>query len=267
MAGEAVEAVEVDEADSGLFPETSLARGLEVSLPVFEGPLELLLFLVEQEALDILAVPVASITGPYLETLRDLPRVDAVEAAEFLRLAARLLRMKSARLLPGKVDEPEEVDLDEFEELVRSRLREYRAYRRAAASLMERVEQETPAFPLPARPLPESVGVQIEQAPIDPDRLMAAFRSVLARLPPRPLSVTTLAWTVEDKVELLSLRIEAGGFDLLELMLQCEDRLEAVVTFLALLELVRQGRVRIQQARRFGPIWVKPRDSGSEPGG
>ncbi|MFZ0218255.1 MAG: segregation/condensation protein A, partial [Candidatus Dormiibacterota bacterium] len=100
----------------------------------------------------------------------------------------------------------------------------------------------------------EAVG---QEEPLDVSALVIAFQSLLERLPPRPLVVVGNAWTLEDKVDVVQRRLTKGPFDLGELILECEDRLEAVVTFVALLELLRRGTIRVRQDEAFQSIWVE----------
>src|ERR1044071_1302154 len=132
--------------------ETAPSR-LSVNTSVFEGPLELLLALVEREEVDIFKVSLANVTDAYLAEVaaREIP--DPQEMAEFLWMAARLLLIKSVRLLPGETPSEEESELLGWEEEVRQRLEESRAYKEIAGELLERAQQETFAFPPPPRPV------------------------------------------------------------------------------------------------------------------
>ena len=235
--------------------ETAPSR-LAVSTTVFEGPLELLLALVEREEIDIFKVSLAKVTDAYLVEIASREVPDAQEMAEFLWMAARLLLLKSIRLLPGETPTDEETELLGWEDEVRQRLEEYRAYKEIAGELLERAQQESFAFPPPAR----SVEAGGQEAPLDVDFLVAAFNSVLARIPPRPLVVHGRTWTLQEKLDLISDRLRAGPIELTELILESEDRLEAVVTFVALLELIRRSIVRVTQKERFGPIHVEMRE-------
>jgi segregation and condensation protein A len=174
--------------------------------------------------------------------------------AEFLWLAARLLLLKSIRLLPGEEPEPEEAELLGWEEDVRRRLQEYRAFRELAESLMARAATDATSFPAP----PREVDVEGQEEPLRIDALVVAFQSLLARVPPRPLVFVGRTWTVEGKLELLEGRLRSGPFDLIEMILESEDRLEAVVTFVAILELLRRGAIKVRQRQSFGQIWVEP---------
>ncbi len=229
---------------------------LAVTTPVFEGPLELLLALVEREEVDIFKVSLSKVTDAYLAEIaaREVP--DPQEMAEFLWMAARMLLLKSIRLLPGEAPNDEETELLGWEDEVRQRLEEYRAYKEIAGELLERAQQETFAFPPPARPV--QAGGQEE--PLDVDFLVEAFNRVLARIPPRPLVVTGRTWTLQEKLDLITARLREGPMELVELILESEDRLEAVVTFVALLELIRRSLVRVKQKERFGPIHVEARE-------
>ena len=226
---------------------------LPISTPVFEGPLELLLALAEREEVDIFQVSLARITDAYLAEIAQRETPDPQEMAEFLWMAARLLLLKSIRLLPGEQPTDEESELLGWEEDVRQRLEEYRAYKAMAQDLMVRAEQETFAFPPPARDI-EPGG---QEAPLDVDILVAAFNSVLARIPPRPVVITGRTWTLEEKLDLINRRLLHGPIELVALILESEDRLEAVVTFVAVLELVRRGAVTVKQKERFGPIHIE----------
>ncbi|MGH7902553.1 MAG: segregation and condensation protein A [Candidatus Dormibacteraceae bacterium] len=230
-----------------------MSRRLEVATPVFEGPLELLLALIEREDLDILEVPLAGVTEAYLREVAAMEAPDAGEMSEFLWMAARLLLLKSIRLLPGEDPDPEDVDLLGWEEDVRRRLEEYRVYKEVARQLMERVAEEPFSFPPPAR----EVDVDGQEEPIEARLLLGAFQDVLARVPPRPLTLAGRAWTLEEKLDALEVRLAAGPIELVGLILESEDRLEAVVVFVAVLELLRRGRVRVRQRKAFGLITIE----------
>ena len=228
---------------------------LEVATPVFEGPLELLLALAERDEVDLFQVSLAVLTDSYLAELAAMERRNPGEMAEFLWLAARLLLLKSIRLLPGEEPEPEEAELLGWEEDVRRRLQEYRVYRELAEGLMNRAASDETSFPPP----PREIEVEGQEEPLRVDALVVAFQSLLARVPPRPLVFVGRSWTLEGKLEVLERRLRSGPFDLVQMILQSEDRLEAVVTFVAVLELLRRGAVRVRQRQSFEQIWVEPR--------
>ena len=227
---------------------------------MFEGPLELLLALVEKEEVDIFQVSLAKVTDAYLIEIASRDIADPAEMAEFLWMAARLLLLKSIRLLPGEPPTDEETDLLGWEEEVRQRLEEYRAYKEMAGELMERTKNDSFAFSPAARPV-EAAG---QEEPLEVDLLVVAFNSVLARIPPRPLVVIGRTWTLQEKLDFVTDRLRKGSIELVELILECEDRLEAVITFVAVLELLRRSLVRVRQKERFGPIEVEWKEPARE---
>src|SRR4030081_1422731 len=154
---------------------------LDIKTAVFEGPLELLLALAEREEIDIFKVSLSRVTDAYLAEIAAREVADPEEMAEFLWMAARLLLLKSIRLLPGEQPTDEETELLGWEEDVRQRLEEYRAYKEMAAGLMTRAEQEPFSFPPPTR----QVDAAGQEEPLEVELLVVAFNSVLARVPPR----------------------------------------------------------------------------------
>src|SRR2546430_3014075 len=180
---------------------------LAVSTAVFEGPVEVLLALVERGEVGIFKVSLAKVTDAYLAEVasREIPNPE--EMAEFLWMAARLLLLKSIRLLPGETPTDEETELLGWEDEVRQRLEEYRAYKEIAGELLERAQQETFSFPPPARPV-EAGG---QEEPLDAGFLVAAFNSVLARIPPRPPVVHGRTWTLQEKLDLITDRLRPGA--------------------------------------------------------
>src|SRR4029077_12939314 len=106
------------------------------------------------------------------------------------------------------------------------------------------------SFPPPRRP----ANAGGREQPLDVELLVVAFNSVLARIPPRPLVVQGRTWTLQEKVDVISDRLRRGPIELTELILESVDRLEAVVTFVAVLELLRRSLIRVKQKERFGPI-------------
>jgi segregation and condensation protein A len=228
---------------------------LVVKTPVFEGPLELLLALAEREHVDIAEIRLAELTDAYVLAVTELESPDPAEMADFLWMASRLLLLKSIRLLPGAEPDLEETDLLGWEDDVRRRLEEYRLYKEMAEDLMERAATEPYAFPAP----PRQIEVEGQEEPLELTNLVIAFQSVLARIPPRPVVVTGRSWTLAEKLAVIEARLREGAIDLVEMLLESEDRLEAVVTFGALLELLRRGEVRVRQREAFGAILVERR--------
>jgi segregation and condensation protein A len=241
----------------------------QVSLPVFEGPLQLLLHLIESRQLDVLTVPLADLADAYLEHLTSHP-VDLPQLAEFVTVAAQLVLLKSRRLLPGEPAPPVEGDEEPDEEDLRRRLVEYRMLRDAARSLGER-DMTNPAMRREPREsdLPEAPWV-----PLDVSILGEALArlATLAEPEPPPPEVVKREVTIAMQIQALRAALERNGRLVLQAVLAaCGSRTEAVVTVMATLELVRRRQVVVEQSQLFGPILVRvatPRRStrGAEAG-
>jgi segregation and condensation protein A len=232
--------------------------GMDFKLEKFEGPLDLLLHLIKRDEIDIYDIPIAHITQQFLHYLEILRLLDLEVSGEFLVMAATLMRIKARMLLP--VPEPgEEEEGDPREELVQ-RLLEYRQYKEAAGTLREREEQRRLLFARGMTPEEEDAG-PLPLAPVNLFALLDALDRVLARLPERNvLEMSGEAYDIEDKMALLVTRARrAGRLSFTLLLEECKSRLEVIVTFLALLELLKMGRLLVEQAGPFGDIWVESR--------
>ncbi|MER3405252.1 MAG: hypothetical protein C4289_08895 [Chloroflexota bacterium] len=236
---------------------------LTVRLPAFEGPLELLLYLIERRRLDITAVSLAAVASQYLEHLAELRARGAVDpraVADFLAVAARLLQLKSRALLPRTVQDLQEANdtaLDPADDLVH-RLQEYRVFRDAAAELRRLLATGRACYGRVAAPDARLLG-PAPLEPVPPDMLARAMRRVLERLRPPGEELPAEEYRVADKITLLRSELaRAGRLALSALLGRCTCRLEAVVTFLAVLELLKLGQVSAQQEGLFGEIWLSP---------
>jgi segregation and condensation protein A len=227
-----------------------------LALPVFEGPLQLLLHLIEARQLDILTVPLAEVADAYVEHLARHP-VDAANLSEFVSIAAQLIFLKSKRMLPSEPLPPLPEGADEpDEEELRRRIIEYRALRDAArqlgerdgiAPVMRREPRETDLPEVPAEPMPIAVLVAAIEA-------LAAIPEPVA---PPPV-VVPREITIGQQIAVLRHALAGGGRVLLQTILaRCASRTEAAVTFLATLELVRRRQVSAEQHDIFGPIVIE----------
>jgi segregation and condensation protein A len=223
-----------------------------LQLPVFEGPLQLLLHLIESRQLDVLTVPLAEVADAYVTHLATAP-VDAANLSEFVSIAAQLILLKSRLLLPGEsppvASDPDEPDEDEL----RRRLIEYRVLRDAAAALGER-DLVAPSHRREPREsdLPE-VPVQVLPAQLLADALerLAAIPEPIAP----PPEIVAREITIGEQIDVLNAALSAKGRVLLQAVLAtCRSRTEAAVTFLAALELVRRRQASAEQGTLFGPI-------------
>ena len=227
-----------------------------VALPVFEGPLQLLLHLIESRQLDVLSVPLAEVADAYVAHLARHP-VDAANLSEFVSIAAHLIYLKSRRMLPAEPMPPVPDAADEpDEEELRRRILEYRSLRDAAVALGER----DGLAPLMRREPRES---DLPDAPVEPlpAALLAEALDRLAAIPepaPPPPEVVPREITIGQQIGVLLEALSGGGRVLLQSILdRCRSRTEAAVTFLATLELVRRRQANAEQAEPFGPIVIQ----------
>jgi segregation and condensation protein A len=241
----------------------SAPEAFPVKLSNFEGPLDLLLHLIRKHELDIHDIPIALITAQYLDAIALMQELDLDIAGEFLLMAATLIHIKSKMLLPrpetaAGVEGEEE---DPRDALVR-RLLEHQKFKAAAGLLHEREQLRAAQWLRPDDRVAEIVGADYEpELEVDLFSLMTAFQGIIQRaklrprvlLPPEQLSV-------EVRIDQLLARLsetEACGFD--ELFADIHDRSGLIVTFLALLEMIRLKLVRVFQSGSFGPIRVYKR--------
>lgn len=226
----------------------------ELRLPVFEGPLQLLLHLIESQQLDVLSVPLAEVADAYLEHLARHP-VDAPNLAEFVVVAAQLIWLKSRRLLPGDSPAPLE-DADEpDEEQLRLRLIEYRAIRDAATWLGDR-DMVAPLMRREPREsdLPEAPAVALDRGLL-PDALDLLAATPEPEAPPPEVVAREI--TIGMQIRVLLEALSGRGRVVLQAVLAgCRSRSEVAVTVLAMLELARRRQVRLDQSTLFGPIEV-----------
>ena len=245
---------------SGLPP---LRPSVEVKLEKFEGPIDLLLHLIQRDEVDIYDIPIAHITQQFLRYLEMMRLLDLEVSGEFLVMAATLMRIKARMLLPQPTYGEEE-EKDPREELVQ-RLLEYRQFKEAAEGLKGREERRREMFERGIVP-DESEAGPLPLAAVSLFSLLDALDRVLARLPERNvLEMTGEAYDIEDKMGLLLQRTRrAGRMSFTLLLEECRSRIEAIVTLLALLELLKMARLSVQQDAPFGEIWVEPApDPGS----
>ncbi len=229
-------------------------HALEVFLEAFEGPLDLLLYLIRRQNLDVLDIPVAEITRQYVQYVELMKELRLDLAAEYLVMAAILTEIKSRLLLPRPVETEEEED--PRAELVR-RLQEYERFKQAAQELdaLPRVGRDIhPAraqVPEVARPRPlPKVSLQ---------ELLAAFQEVLSRAERfTHHRVEREALSVRERMSQVLAGVQTGGFvEFTRLFDEREGRMGVVVTLLAVLELIRESLLELVQAEPFGPIHVK----------
>lgn len=234
------------------FDAGSASSTFQLRLPVFEGPLDLLLYLIERDQLDITAVSLVQVTDQYLSYLRSGEQIDADALAEFIVIGARLIYLKSRALLPQpRADE----EVEELGEDLVQRLREYRRFKEAAGFLKELEERGQRAYPRlappPALPLPTGLdGVTL-------NLLVQIVQEVLQRQPEEPAEdiLPRHEVTVEQKAQELSTALQQRKRVTFRAFISaCRSRIEVIVSFLAVLELIKGLRLRAEQDTMFGDI-------------
>jgi segregation and condensation protein A len=223
-----------------------------VRTPAFDGPIELLLTLAQRAELDLNAISLASLTDEYLRAIeQEPPPLDRMAA--FLVIGARLVQLKAAGLMPSTTVGEEE-DLQAWEDAIKGRLEEYKRFKELAESLMRRHASGRFTF----AGLLEPDVIPQARVQVSLDALATAFRQVLDRLPAAAeVTVEMEHVSLGEKLEeLRSMLARQAAVNFSAIFRHSRTRLEAVVTFLALLELIRIGEARVAQASAFGEITV-----------
>ena len=242
-----------------------MESNFQIRLPIFSGPMDLLLFLVQKHELEISQIPLAQITKEYLEYLHLLStsRGYSLElSSEFLLMVATLMRIKMKSLLPSLPGEEEEEDLSwELSE----RLEEYRKFKEVASWLREKEMTARNFFPHSTYVMDEEdngVEKEFEVGEISLAELLSAFKTVLEREHTEEIyEIAPIPVTVEEKIEIiLNLMREKGSLTFYQLFEKDTKRIERIVTFLALLELIRLRRILVSQKIAFGEIWIRETD-------
>lgn len=228
----------------------------QVKLEVFEGPLDLLLHLIKKDEIDIYNIPVSRITEEYLQYLEMLKMLNLEIAGEFLVMAATLLQIKSRKLLPVAVKEDEtQEDLDPYQELVRQLL-DYKRFKEVAKALEVKETEQQKVFTRPAQKI-ERIGDEeyiIEASLFD---LLDAFKNVLKASNATVREIIQEEIKIEERVRIIREKLTAKeSLTFEEIFTPESTRMEMVVTFLAMLELIKMKEIRILQTRLFDKIRI-----------
>ncbi len=223
-----------------------------IKLEVFEGPFDLLLYLIRKEELDIYDIPISQITEQYSQYIELMRILDLDIAGEFLVMATTLMHIKSTMLLPeeGLTEEEEEEDP---REALMQQLLEYRKYKEAASILEQRELQQQDILTRPG--MDEEAEVLLDVNLFD---LLGALSRVLERLKEEPVrEIVRDETTVKEKIRfIVNILMKEKRVNFTRIFTRCKSRSEAIVTFLALLELIKLQEVRIKQRSQFGEIYL-----------
>jgi segregation and condensation protein A len=232
----------------------------KVKLEIFEGPLDLLLYLIKRDELDIYDISLERITRQYLEYLQAFKELNIGVAGEFVVMAANLIYLKSRSLLPVDQQPPEEdaEDDDPRWDLIRQ-LIEYKKFKEAAAQLNVRALEQEQIFSRIGNGSPAVSDAPLRLGEVGIFQLINAFQTVLKRVAAREnlQDIFGEHFTVSDKIEWILQRVSKGvALRFSELFETVASRVEIVVTFLALLELIRLKQVRATQDNPFDEIGI-----------
>jgi segregation and condensation protein A len=227
---------------------------LEVFLEAFEGPLDLLLYLIKRQNLDILDIPLADITQQYIEYIDLMQDMRLELAAEYLVMAAMLAEIKSRMLLPRPVEENDEDD--PRAELIR-RLQEYERFKKVAADIDELPRVGRDIFPLHL----EAPEKQVVEAPpeISLQEILMAAKEVMSRATMfSNHHIQTEPLSVRERMSIVLSRVGTGEFTSFDMLFDAEEgRMGVVVSLLAVLELIKESLIELVQSEPFAPIYVK----------
>jgi len=234
----------------------------KIQLPIFEGPLDLLLYLIKKEEINIYDIPIAKITKQYLETIELMKELDLEIAGEFILMAATLIQIKVRMLLPKEIDTTEEEE-DPRAELVR-KLLDYKRFKEVAESLTSIEERQRRYFPHSnfdwAKSYTQVQGVSNEELLKDISLfdLFKAFKIALDNAPKVTThEVHTINITVDEQIDFLINELEIKKrLAFSDLMEKLNERAVIIVTFIAILELIKNHKIIVQQAESFGELWI-----------
>lgn len=244
--------------------ESTTQTGCTIKLPIFEGPLDLLLHLIREHKLNIYDIPIVEVTEQYLRYLWLMESLDLNIAGEFFVMAATLLEIKSRMLLPSPVKEEEgEDEIDPRAELV-ERLLEYERYKKAAETLRTFEDNRQKVFWRLTDEL-ESYDAPLIPLNLEAMDLILALKQMLAEIGEGSEEVTSLERqkiTLRMKMSEVLRRVRSNpeGINFRELFVSRPTRVEIIITFLALLELLRLGKVKIHQKQVLGDITIRALD-------
>ncbi len=226
-----------------------------IKLPIFEGPFDLLFHLLRENKIDIYDIPIALITHQYLEYIELMKELNLEIAGDFLVMAATLIHIKSKMLLPPDEEASSEEQEDPRLELVH-RLLEYQAFKDAAMNLKEREAEWLKVFH--REPISDDDGdAELYLFDVNLFDLVSVFKKILDTASAEVASITKETLTVKDRMSFIMEMMEgqeAVRFE--EIFKEGINKLQLIVTFIALLELIRLGLIRAYQEREFGNIWV-----------
>ena len=249
----AVKKIEISQNDLNKFENSN---AYSVKLENFEGPLDLLLYLIKDSKVDINEIKLADITDQYLEYMNDLDKIDMEKAAEFIEIAATLLEIKSKKLIPTEREEVSE-DIDPEKQLM-LRLKEYKLIKEESEKL-KLIENVNRLYKVPDESC-NDYRIVIKQMKLD--NLINAFSKLLTRVSVEAKSeeertIERDRWTVEDKIfEVKTMLLNVDNLRFSEIVQDDYTKSEIITLFCALLELLKRQIIEVEQPQEFGDILI-----------
>ncbi len=245
----------------------------KIKLEQFEGPFDLLLFFIERDELDIYDIPIAKITDEYLYHIRDLDQINIDNSSEFILVAATLMRIKAKMLLPRKEIDEQGNEIDPRDELVR-RLLEYKQYKSVLDNLRT-LEKERAAMhhrgnlSNEIKKIAQTALVDVELESVTLFKIMQAFERVMKRFENNKSKnvhrILQYEYTIQNqqtRIQTLLLTRSRCDFD--SIFSPCENRIHAIVSFLALLEMLHLQKLKIIQGEGVNNFWISVNEKDEE---
>ena len=237
-----------------------------IRIEAFEGPFDLLLFFIERDELDIYDIPIAKITDDFLAYVHTMEYLNIDLASEFILVAATLMRIKAKMLIPRKEVDEQGNEIDPREELIQ-RLLEYKAFKEVTETLREKEENRSMVFPrgntqVELQSLAEEALADAELESLTLFKLLQAFKRVMERFEEaqrNPIhTVVTYSHTVEEEqARIKNKLILKSRLDFEDVFHECQSRIHAIITFLALLEMVNNQLIRLLAGEGVNNFWLE----------
>lgn len=230
----------------------------KVDIGSFEGPLDLLLYLIRKNDLDIYDIPIAEITAEYIKYIDEIEKLNLNNVGDFLVMASILMSIKARTLLPSEEPEAEgEKDADKMKQELIERLLEYKKYKESAQMLKEKEKLYEGVVGLHQYPVKE-FGQSVEATLFD---LIEAFQKLVQKAKKDVKDILTEEITVEDKIRFIISKVERQShLTIKDLVEKDTSVMELIVTLLAILELVRTHQIKVIQKNMFGTIYIESCD-------
>ncbi len=245
-----------------------------IRIDAFEGPFDLLLFFIERDELDIYDIPIAKIADDFLDYVHTMENLNIDLASEFILVAATLMRIKAKMLIPRKELDDQGNEIDPREELIQ-RLLEYKSYKAVVEELRQKEESRSMSLPrgnveIELQSLAEVALADAELESLTLYRLMQAFKSVMERFEyARHHPVHTIikySYSIQEEQDLIVDKlIKNHRLDFQDVFANSENRIHAIITFLALLEMINNQSVRILAGEGVNNFWIEKQADQAHP--